>query len=225
MSAPHTIDILDDDDDDLIVASEGDLATPQNEPQRLPSINSHMGHSRTQSKSLSPIGARRRRPFHAAFGVEGDDEENEEDDDDIVVTNRASRRKPPVNTSSRFNNIPFSSDDEDKLVDLAHEDKDSNLREEIYEEIESDEDIQAMRKTLENPPPQTKKGFKCYECPICFDNPEVIAVIPCGHMYCSDCVFKAIAVKGNCSICRKNVTYKQVKFLEVRIRNPNNATE
>ena len=110
-------------------------------------------------------------------------------------------------------------------VDLAHEDKDSNLREEIYEEIESDEDIQAMRKTLENPPPQTKKGFKCYECPICFDNPEVIAVIPCGHMYCSDCVFKAIAVKGNCSICRKNVTYKQVKFLEVRIRNPNNVTE
>lgn len=220
MSASHTINILDDDDSRLLVGSENELSISPNESMQPLDINSHNGYSRTQNKSLSPVGALRRRTFQTAFE---DDDENEEEDD-IVITNRTSRSNNSTITASR-SNIVLSSDDEDKLVDLVDDDKDSDIHEELYEEIESDEDIQAIRKTLENPPPETKNGFKSYECPICFDHPNVISVIPCGHMYCSDCVFKAIAVKGNCSICRKHVTYKQVKFLEVRIKTQDNNSE
>lgn len=223
MSASHTINILEDDDNGLLVRSENELSISPNESMQPLDITSRNDHSRTQNKSLSPVGALRRRTFQTAFETDDEDDESEEEDD-IVITNRTLRSNNFTITASR-SNIVLSSDDEDKLVDLVDDDKGSDIHEELYEEIESDEDIQSIRKTLENPPPETKNGFKSYECPICFDHPNVISVIPCGHMYCSDCVFKAIAVKGNCSICRKNVTYKQVKFLEVRIKTQDDNSE
>lgn len=100
---------------------------------------------------------------------------------------------------------------------------------EFHEEIDDDDDyevleaekadVQAVEELLANPPEKNAQAaFKNFECPICFDNPETLAVIPCGHMYCSECVFKAVAVKGNCSICRKKVKHTMVKFLEMKVK-------
>lgn len=59
---------------------------------------------------------------------------------------------------------------------LIHEELDED-----DEEDDDDDDIIAMTQMLENPPEKkSHNGFKHYECPICFDNPEMIAVIPCG---------------------------------------------
>ncbi|KAH3666683.1 hypothetical protein WICMUC_005500 [Wickerhamomyces mucosus] len=46
-------------------------------------------------------------------------------------------------------------------------------------------------------------------CAICFDSPEQTIVLPCGHLYCNNCAFKALtstkqstSLHGPCSLCR-----------------------
>ncbi|ODQ63548.1 hypothetical protein NADFUDRAFT_13977, partial [Nadsonia fulvescens var. elongata DSM 6958] len=74
------------------------------------------------------------------------------------------------------------------------------------------------------------KQLRDFVCPICLASPEIIAATPCGHMYCSDCIFKALSsttrsseVKGECSICRRKVLYKKVTFLEFKLGNTPNV--
>lgn len=68
-------------------------------------------------------------------------------------------------------------------------------------------------------------GIRNFTCPICMDPPSVLAVMNCGHMYCSDCVFKALAASKTCSICRKTINYKTVKFLELCLAPKLNSSE
>lgn len=39
------------------------------------------------------------------------------------------------------------------------------------------------------------------ECPVCLDSPRSIACIPCGHLFCVECV----KLGGDCPICRKSI--------------------
>lgn len=57
------------------------------------------------------------------------------------------------------------------------------------------------------------------ECMIClnhFDN-QKISFIPCGHMFCAECIEKSIKIWKKCPCCNKRVTKKQIKqaFLPV----------
>lgn len=49
--------------------------------------------------------------------------------------------------------------------------------------------------------------FECKECPICcmdlVENKDSIAYMPCGHMFCSQCVMETIKIKNCCPSCRK----------------------
>lgn len=54
-------------------------------------------------------------------------------------------------------------------------------------------------------------------CAVCFDSPEQTLILPCGHMYCRDCVFKALSsmkssskTGGPCALCRAGTSYKRV---------------
>ncbi|ODV87211.1 hypothetical protein CANARDRAFT_191053, partial [[Candida] arabinofermentans NRRL YB-2248] len=65
--------------------------------------------------------------------------------------------------------------------------------------------------------------LKDVTCPICMDEIEKCVASPCGHFYCSDCVYKALASSqvrsknhGICSLCRKTVSYKDLVWLKVR---------
>lgn len=120
--------------------------------------------------------------------------------DDLVtftrsLTEPSSRGSTPVTQPRRrhfsdVNPIDMTESDSegtDKTIDRVH-----NRPRRIYEELdeeddeedEDDDDIIAMTQVLENPPEKkSHNGFKHYECPICFDNPEMIAVIPCGMLY------------------------------------------
>lgn len=69
----------------------------------------------------------------------------------------------------------------------------------------------------------TNDGLDKYKCPICLDNPELLAVVSCGHAYCRDCVYTALSSartadrrNGECSLCRKRVKYADTWYLEVR---------
>lgn len=179
-------------------------------------------------------------------------------EDDLISTRRRDSEEFSVSTTSsdtpvapnvrrrrhfvEMNPIIMSDDDETEKssaepIDITEL---NSPRAQFYEELDDDE--LAVKETLENPPDvKDQKGIRHYECPICFDNPETLAVIPCGkckkpcfyfffstafinmnsrlgHMYCSGCVFKAIEVKGNCSICRTPVKHTQVKFLEFKVK-------
>ncbi|KAG5358108.1 E3 ubiquitin-protein ligase complex SLX5-SLX8 subunit SLX8 [Yarrowia sp. B02] len=77
---------------------------------------------------------------------------------------------------------------------------------------------------LSAPPPDNLGKLRDYKCPICLEHPDQLCVTECGHLYCEDCIFKALSSGvraseriGECSICRKPVMYKNVVFLEMRM--------
>jgi len=46
-------------------------------------------------------------------------------------------------------------------------------------------------------------------CSICCENKIDTALIPCGHLFCNNCVKGA----SNCFFCRKNISQQQKIFL------------
>ncbi|GMG20177.1 unnamed protein product [Ambrosiozyma monospora] len=67
------------------------------------------------------------------------------------------------------------------------------------------------------------KFLKEVTCPICFDEIKQCVASPCGHFFCSNCVYKALAsskvssnASGCCALCRKTVNYKDLVWLKFR---------
>lgn len=108
---------------------------------------------------------------------------------------------------------------------------------------EEDDDIQMLSDVLKDEKKSevyNRAGLRHFKCPICLEQPDVVGVTPCGkcglsphllqtpeltsgHMYCNDCVFRALCssdrateTRGECSICRRRVIYTQVRYLEFR---------
>lgn len=86
---------------------------------------------------------------------------------------------------------------------------------------ESIEATPEKRKAVDTGTTSDTKRFKSIqlECVIClnhFDN-QKISFIPCGHMFCSECIEKSIKNRKKCPYCNKRVTKKQIKqaFLPV----------
>lgn len=103
---------------------------------------------------------------------------------------------------------------------------DSDPAEVVFLDDEED-DGKTSGEILKEPPPnhvKERKGLNDFQCPVCLSEPEVVAITTCGHIYCSDCVFKALsssnratASSGECSICRRKVQYRYVTFLEFKL--------
>ncbi|KAK9459664.1 uncharacterized protein V1516DRAFT_680496 [Lipomyces oligophaga] len=73
-------------------------------------------------------------------------------------------------------------------------------------------------------PEESSTLLSAFTCVICYDQPENIAATPCGHLYCIDCLYRALAASstatatsGECSICRRKVFYKNIIPLELRV--------
>uniref|UniRef100_A0A060T7P2 ARAD1B21274p n=1 Tax=Blastobotrys adeninivorans TaxID=409370 RepID=A0A060T7P2_BLAAD len=127
-----------------------------------------------------------------------DEEDSESDSSDIeIVTENKSISQTPA--AEYFDDDDDNDDDDDIEILTSEEKKPQNL---------------VQRKQLSN-----------FTCSICYDEPEIVAVTPCGHLYCSECVFRALCssvratkYRGECSICRKKVPFKQVKYLEFKMQ-------
>lgn len=66
-------------------------------------------------------------------------------------------------------------------------------------------------------------SFNKAKCPICFDQIDEAVVTPCGHLFCADCIYEAIpnskvktVNRGNCPLCRKVVSLKDLIHLRMR---------
>ncbi|XP_017069592.1 E3 ubiquitin-protein ligase complex SLX5-SLX8 subunit SLX8 [Drosophila eugracilis] len=51
------------------------------------------------------------------------------------------------------------------------------------------------------PLPDGNNGI--YSCPICLDCPEAAVTTKCGHVFCKECLIKALSQSQTCPICKK----------------------
>ncbi|KAK9240038.1 hypothetical protein V1525DRAFT_396685 [Lipomyces kononenkoae] len=77
---------------------------------------------------------------------------------------------------------------------------------------------------IEEKPRESPTILSEFTCVICFDQPDILAATPCGHLYCYDCIYRALsagtkatATTGECSVCRRKVPYKRVLPLEMKL--------
>ncbi|CUS21520.1 LAQU0S03e04456g1_1 [Lachancea quebecensis] len=72
-----------------------------------------------------------------------------------------------------------------------------------------------------SPRPEHKRALD-YRCPICFDPPEAALVTPCGHVFCTECLFQMVNSSrgqrsaGHCALCRRDVRFKDVRLVIMR---------
>ncbi|KAK9477559.1 hypothetical protein V1514DRAFT_333634 [Lipomyces japonicus] len=79
-------------------------------------------------------------------------------------------------------------------------------------------------KVVEEKPVESSTLLSDFNCVICFDQPEILMATPCGHMYCHECMYKALSsgskatqTMGECSVCRRKVLYTRVIALELKL--------
>ncbi|KAK9361813.1 hypothetical protein V1504DRAFT_389287 [Lipomyces starkeyi] len=93
--------------------------------------------------------------------------------------------------------------------------------------IDENEDMESWlqnQQRIEEKPTESSRILSEFTCVICFDQPDILAATPCGHLYCYDCIYRALsagtkatATTGECSVCRRKVPYKRVLPLEMKL--------
>ncbi|KAK9386726.1 hypothetical protein V1515DRAFT_580693 [Lipomyces mesembrius] len=113
--------------------------------------------------------------------------------------------------------------------DVIELNDDSSLAsdEDAVAETDKNEDIEYWRhnqQRIEEKPTESSRILSEFTCVICFDQPDILAATPCGHLYCYDCIYRALsagtkatATTGECSVCRRKVPYKRVLPLEMKL--------
>lgn len=162
----------------------------------------------------------------------------DEDEEDIPYTHNNSRSTTPLSDLSQ-------SAEEDQTVQIMREsrtdsrepridqeeeppievvDVDDELKEYYViseDEEKDDNEIVGTQKTVEeqllDTSRQNPSNPKNATCAVCFDTPESTYILPCGHLYCGDCAFRALSSTkqstgygGPCSLCRAYTPYNKV---------------
>ncbi|KAG7813258.1 hypothetical protein KL921_000804 [Ogataea angusta] len=149
--------------------------------------------------------------YNPSFHTEQDVDRGEESDSEIVITNSPFEENPRKRKVSE--SITDTEESDDDLIILGSDG-------ETQEEKKTTSDLLQDAFSHQN----SVKTLKDVTCPICFDEIEQCVVSPCGHFYCSNCVYRALASskvrngsRGCCALCRKVVQYKDLVWLKVRI--------
>lgn len=83
--------------------------------------------------------------------------------------------------------------------------------------------------TLETSSKPEPKKMKDVQCPVCMESITEAVATPCGHVFCSECIYQALAASktgsgrglnnkksGRCPICRNIVVYSKLRWLNLR---------
>lgn len=85
---------------------------------------------------------------------------------------------------------------------------------------DSEDSLSSMKDSC--PTPIQHKKASEYRCPICFDPPDAALMTPCGHIFCTECLFQMVNSSrgyrkhGHCALCRKDVKFKDVRMIIMR---------
>lgn len=162
--------------------------------------------------------------------------EDDDDDDDIPYTHsrsqspdlaitHESKKKKGSNSTTR-DNTRKTTPANAEVIDLDNDD----IATEYYvidsDEDEDDDDAETVIEKASQKPVKellaenmksSNSNLNTAHCAVCFDSPEETCVLPCGHIYCRGCVFKALSsmksstkTTGPCSLCRAPTSYKRV---------------
>ncbi|KAI0465370.1 hypothetical protein LJB42_000602 [Komagataella kurtzmanii] len=123
--------------------------------------------------------------------------------------------------------VPDASDTEVSSGDEIEEEEEEDV---IVLGSDGEKDPSANKSTIELLEASAKrkdnqKLFKMTECPICFDAINEAVVTPCGHIFCANCIYRAMASskpnnaqsqQGHCSLCRKVMSWNGLVHLKMR---------
>lgn len=95
--------------------------------------------------------------------------------------------------------------------------------------------------TTSNDATASTKTLKDVTCAICMDKLTDAVAAACGHVFCADCIYRALASskethdgrsgarvgprQGKCPMCRKVVAYKNLVWLKVRTKRTREEAE
>lgn len=159
----------------------------------------------------------------------------DEDDEDIPYTHSRSQ-SPLFLTSSDTEEVQLKKEKRPikdlgdhsapptgtSVEDVINLDVDNEMQE--YYIISDDEDnnddgSSATQKTVNQQLEEKHESnslLNTAHCAVCFESPSQTVFLPCGHIYCTDCVYKALSSMktstshgGPCSLCRAYTSYKK----------------
>ncbi|KAK9376710.1 uncharacterized protein V1513DRAFT_423146 [Lipomyces chichibuensis] len=132
---------------------------------------------------------------------------------------------PPSESRRKRRRVIFDAEAEDVIE--VNDDSSLASDEDVVAEIDENEDLEFWRQNqqrIEEKPTESSRILSEFTCVICFDQPDILAATPCGHLYCYDCIYRALsagtkatATTGECSVCRRKVPYKRVLPLEMKL--------
>ena len=59
------------------------------------------------------------------------------------------------------------------------------------------------------------------ECPICIDEVNDPTILPCGHIFCYDCINEMTQVKKQCPLCKQEIKDKLIKVADKKDKKDN----
>lgn len=173
----------------------------------------------------------------AATRREATDKSSPEKDDGTHTTYEESRPHKRLRRHSHNSDgngkrqrlIEILSDSEDNNDNDNDNDHDSDNEVIIIGSDGKEERVKTTDDFLKEDTRNSSASLKDVTCPICMDEIKACVASPCGHYFCSDCVYQALASskvpgasKGRCPLCRKVIQYKDLVWLKFRYI-PNNS--
>ncbi|SCW00093.1 LAFE_0B09296g1_1 [Lachancea fermentati] len=158
---------------------------------------------------------------------EGEDLEYEDDDSFEVVGENSAASVDGEHDHSKHSTSVIQLDDRSfragvdaRYTPDANSDSDAEARLQQVVEISDEEPADELQEKIVRP--SEHKRASDYKCPICFDPPEAALVTPCGHVFCTECLFQMVNSSrgyrraGHCALCRKEVKFKDVRMIIMR---------
>ncbi|KAG7928765.1 hypothetical protein KL925_000946 [Ogataea polymorpha] len=118
--------------------------------------------------------------YNPSFHTDHDADSGEESDPEIIITNSPFEENSRKRRASE--SLTDTEESDDDLIILGSDG-------ETQEEKKTTSDLLHDAVSRQN----SVKTLTDVTCPICFDEIEQCVVSPCGHFYCSNCVYRALA--------------------------------
>lgn len=141
------------------------------------------------------------------------------------LADNTGENRPLVRTESHVDEVLVNADSErdpDASSDVIEILGGSNSNSDLENEAKSQQVVEISDdEAVASPRPQHKRALD-YKCPICFEPPEAALVTPCGHVFCTECLFQMVnssrgqSRAGHCALCRRGVHFRDVRLIILR---------
>lgn len=203
------INVSDGEDEDGYL--EVEIVSERTRDYSVASSSSHTNRSvhgalNSSANTTDANGARNNSRTGGTTGRNGVSEEDKHTGIEIMDNYHRKRRRTRMNSQMQ---AEISDDDSNSTVSIDESDVES---------------VGSSPEQTSQVPVESSTKLGDFTCVICFDQPEIVGATPCGHLYCYNCMYRALAsgskatsASGECSVCRRRVSYKSLIMLEMKV--------